>query len=222
VARAKPETEWGSINPDEASAKALLSAYGLPVPKGLEAASTDEAAGAAHDLGFPVALKALGVAHKSEAGAVRLNLGSAADVEAAARALGAIGDGLLVEKMTTDAVAELIVGVTRDPQFGLLMTIGAGGVLVELLGDSASLLLPTRDEEILAAILSLKTAPLLQGFRGRPGSDVQAAVAAARAIADFAEAHADTLEELDVNPLLVRPEGQGAVAVDALIRMRQA
>ena len=122
----------------------------------------------------------------------------------------------------TDAVAELLIGVTRDPQFGLLMTIGAGGVLVELLGDAASLLLPAGEDEIRAAILSLKTAPLLQGFRGRPVGDLAAAVAAALAIARFAEANAATLEELDVNPLLVRPEGKGAVAVDALIRMREA
>ena len=77
------------------------------------------------------------------------------------------------------------------------------------------------EDEIRAAILSLKTAPLLQGFRGRPVADLDAAVAAALAIARFAEAHADTLEELDVNPLIVRPQGKGAVAVDALIRMRE-
>ena len=72
-----------------------------------------------------------------------------------------------------------------------------------------------------AAILSLKTAPLLQGFRGRPVGDLEAAVAAALGVARYAEAHADTLEELDVNPLLVRPAGKGAVAVDALIRVRE-
>jgi acyl-CoA synthetase (NDP forming) len=119
-------------------------------------------------------------------------------------------------------VAELLVGVTRDPQFGLLMTVAAGGVLVELIGDSASLLLPATEEDVRAGLLSLKTAPLFQGYRRRPVADLNAAVAAALAIARFAEAHADGLEELDVNPLIVRPEGQGAVAVDALIRMREA
>ena len=110
------------------------------------------------------------------------------EVEQAAQELAPLGTGLLVEAMVTDAVAELLIGVTRDPQFGLLMTIGAGGVLVELLGDSASLLLPASEDDIRAAILSLKTAPLLQGFRGRPVGDLSAAVAAALAIARFAEA----------------------------------
>jgi acyl-CoA synthetase (NDP forming) len=183
-------------------------------------ADAAEAVAAAEAIGYPVAVKALGIAHKSEAGAVRLHLANAEEVRAAADALGKIGSGLLVEEMIVDGVAELLVGVTRDAQFGLLMTIAAGGVLVELLGDSASLLLPASKEDIRAAILSLKTAPLLQGFRGRPAGDLEAAVDAAAAIARFAEAHTGELEELDVNPLIVRPQGLGAVAVDALIRMR--
>ena len=204
----------------EAEAKSMLAAAGVPVPGSRVVEDHAGAITAAEELGYPVVLKALGVAHKTEAGAVRLNLKSAAEVEAAARALAPLGSGLLVEAMVTDAVAELLIGVTRDPQFGLLMTIGAGGVLVELLGDAASLLLPATEEDIRAAMLSLKTAPLLQGFRGRSAGDVNAAVQAALAIARFAEENAGRLEELDVNPLLVRPEGQGAVAVDALIRMR--
>jgi len=205
----------------EAEAKEILAGSGVPVPKSRIVVDAKCAAAAAKALGYPVVVKALGVAHKSEAGAVRLNLGSAAEVESATRGLAILGTGWLIEKMVTDAVAELLVGVTRDPQFGLLMTIATGGVLVELLRDSASLLLPATEDEIRRAILSLRTAPLLQGFRGRPVADLDAAVAAALAIGRFAEAHADTLEELDVNPLLVRPEGQGAVAVDALIRMRE-
>jgi acyl-CoA synthetase (NDP forming) len=206
----------------EAEAKAALAEFGLPVPAGRVVTDTEEAVAAAEAIGYPVAVKALGIAHKSEAGAVRLRLANAEQVRAAADALGKIGSGLLVEEMIVDGVAELLVGVTRDPQFGLLMTIAAGGVLVELLGDSASLLLPASEDDIRAAILALKTAPLLQGFRGRPVGDLEAAVSAAAAIARFAEAHADEIEELDVNPLVVRPQGQGAVAVDALIRMRDA
>jgi acyl-CoA synthetase (NDP forming) len=206
----------------EAEAKTALAGFGVSVPPGRVISEPVEAVAAADALGYPVAVKALGVAHKSEAGAVRLNLRDAADVESAAVCLSGLGTGLLVEAMVTDGVAELLVGVTRDPQFGLLMTIAAGGVLVELLGDSASLLLPATEDDIRRAILSLKTAPLLQGYRGAPVADLNAAVAAALAIARFAEAHADALEELDVNPLIVRPEGQGAVAVDALIRMREA
>jgi succinyl-CoA synthetase beta subunit len=205
----------------EAEAKRLIAECGVPVPAGRIASTPAEAVAAAEDLGYPVAVKALGFAHKSEAGAVQLHLADAAAVKNAANRLAGSGTGLLVEMMITDAVAELLVGVTRDQQFGLLLTIGAGGVLVELLGESTSLLLPASEDEIRGAILALKVAPLLQGFRGRPVADLNGAVAAIVAIARFAEAQAERLEELDVNPLLVRPEGRGAVAADALIRMRE-
>ena len=207
---------------DEAEAKSALSAFGVKVPASRVVRDAPCAVAAAEALGYPVAVKALGVAHKSEAGAVRLNLRSANEVEAAAGELLGLGGGLLVETMVTGAVAELLVGVTRDPQFGLMMTVGAGGVLVELLGDAASLLLPISAEEVRQALLSLKTAPLLLGFRNRPVGDIDAAVAAVCNIARLAEAHADTLEELEVNPLIVSPAGQGAVAADALIRVREA
>ncbi len=206
----------------EAEAKAALAAFGLASPPGRIVGDCECAVAAAETLGYPVATKALGVAHKSDAGAVRLDLKSKDDVQAAARALSEFGAGLLVEAMVSDAVAELLIGVIRDGEFGLLMTVAAGGVLTELFADAVSLLLPVPDDEIRAAILSLKLAHLLHGFRGRPAGDIDAAVAAAAAIARFAEANAATLVELDVNPLMVRPEGKGAVAVDALIRMRAA
>ncbi|HEX6015223.1 MAG TPA: acetate--CoA ligase family protein, partial [Geminicoccaceae bacterium] len=116
-------------------------------------------------------------------------------------------------------VAELIVGVSRDPQLGLCLVVGAGGVLVELLDDRALLLLPTTEEAVRAAVLGLRATPLLQGFRGRPAGDIEAAVTAALAVARFAQAHADRLAELDVNPLIVRPAGKGAVAADVLVRL---
>jgi acetyl-CoA synthetase len=205
---------------DEAEAKAALAASGLTVPEGRIASEPRAAAAVAEAVGFPVAVKAVGIAHKTEAGAVRLDLESAAAVELAATELAPLGMTLLVEKMVSDAVAELLVGVTRDPELGLLMTVGAGGVSAEVLGDTVSLLLPATLAEIRSAILSLRTAPLLLGYRNRPLADLDAAVASALAIARYAEANVDTLEELDVNPLLVRPEGRGAVAVDALIRVR--
>ena len=137
------ECRGADIASDEAEAKALLAEAGLPVPPGRRAANADEAVAAAATLGFPVALKALGIAHKSEHGAVRLNLRDEAAVRDAAEALSALGSGLYVERMVTGGVAELIVGITRDPIFGPVMTIGSGGVLVELLKDSATLLLPS-------------------------------------------------------------------------------
>jgi hypothetical protein len=121
--------------------------------------------------------------------------------------------------MIGGAVAELIVGVTRGAPFGPALTIGAGGVLVELLDDSATLLLPATRADIARALRSLRCFPLLDGYRGRPGGDVEATVDAILAVARYAEANARSLVELDVNPLLVLPSG--AVAVDALIRVAE-
>jgi acyl-CoA synthetase (NDP forming) len=203
--------------PDEAEAKAMLRASGLAVPQGVRAASVAEATAAAEKLGFPVALKALGVAHKSELGAVRLNLKSAEEVHAAAEALLPLGTGLYVERMVEGGVAELIVGVTRDELFGPVMTVGTGGVLVELLKDSATLLLPVSRFEVETALRGLKMFPLLDGYRGRPKADVTAAIDAILAISDFVLGQADAIEELDINPLIVCGEGKGAWIADALL-----
>jgi hypothetical protein len=117
--------------------------------------------------------------------------------------------------MVEGGIAELIVGITRDPLFGPVMTVGSGGVMVELLKDSATLLLPASREDVLAALRSLKLFPLLDGFRGRPKADLDAAVDAILGIADFGLDHADPLEELDVNPLIVC--AKGAWIADALM-----
>ena len=179
------------------------------------------AVAAAAMLGFPVVVKAVGadLAHKSELGAVALDLSDAEEVRAAATRMSRLGEALLVEPMIADGVAELILGVIRDPQVGLCLVVGSGGVLVELLADRALLLLPTTADAVREALLGLKGAPLLRGFRGRPAGDLDAVVEAAMAVARFAAAHADRLVELDVNPLIVRPAGKGAVAADVLIRL---
>ena len=111
----------------------------------------------------------------------------------------------------------MIVGVNRDSQFGLALVIGAGGILVELLNDSCSLLLPTDKETVERALDSLTVTRVLKGFRGQKVGDISALVDAILAIADYAQAHWDSLLELDINPLLVLPQGQGVVAADALI-----
>ena len=202
---------------DEAAAKSLLRDAGLTVPAGRRATTIAEAIETADALGYPVALKALGVAHKSEFGAVRLNLNDAEAVGSAAAALLPLGSGLYVEKMVSGGVAELIVGVTSDPLFGPVMTIGTGGVLVELIKDSATLLLPASRGEVEAALKGLKMYPLLDGYRGRVRADVGAAVDAIMAISGFVSGHADAIEELDINPLIVCAEGQGAWIADALL-----
>ncbi|AIC31801.1 acyl-CoA synthetase protein (plasmid) [Rhizobium etli bv. mimosae str. IE4771] len=204
----------------ESEAKAELAACGLPVPWGLQAFSPREAAEQAERLGFPVVLKGLGIAHKTEAGAVALNLRNSQAVSDAAAAM-ACDAGYLVEKMVDPPVAELIVGATRDPVFGLSLTLGAGGIFVELLEDSVILPLPTTKTEIYAAISRLKIARLIHGYRGRPRGDLEATVAAVAATAEYVVTNAVRLEELDLNPLMVLPEGLGVAAVDALIRRRR-
>jgi acetyl-CoA synthetase len=133
--------------------------------------------------------------------------------------MAALSDRFLVEQMATQVVAEIIVGVQRDAQFGLSLTLGAGGILVELLQDVQTLLFPVARGEVLQALQSLKAWPLLTGFRGKAAGDVEALVDAVLAIAAFAQANAHRLLELDVNPVLVMPEGQGVLAVDTLIRL---
>nr|WP_162916809.1 acetate--CoA ligase family protein [Dongia deserti] len=209
----------------EVEGKQRLHSFGLAVPLGRVVAPA-EAVAAAEALGFPVVLKVAEplIAHKTEAGAVAVNLKSPADVENAlgrmetsvsAYLKGGRVERVLVERMVGDVVAELIVGVQRDPQFGLALVIGAGGILVELVEDAAMLLLPTTAEEVEVAIRRLKIAKLLAGYRGKPAADMSALVKSIMAIAAFAEANRDTLLELDVNPLMVRADG--AVAVDALV-----
>jgi acyl-CoA synthetase (NDP forming) len=221
----------GEVNPgdtrflSEWDSKQRLADSGLPVPRG-SIGTIDELPSLADDLGYPVVLKAVGpeFLHKSELGAVALKLNDAAQVAGAAQeiSVAVAGHGLqaqqfLVEQMVGDTVGELIVGIKRDEQFGPALVIGAGGILVELVADSVSLLLPTRRESVRSAIEGLSVATLLRGFRGRPAGDIEATVDAVMAIAEYALANWEQLVELDVNPLMVLPAGQGVVAADALI-----
>jgi acyl-CoA synthetase (NDP forming) len=201
---------------DEPSAKEALAEVGVRVPRGV-VTGPGEAAAAARRLGFPVVVKVVaeGLAHKSDVGGVRVGLTSSADVDVAVRDMASVGDRFLVEEMVGGTLLELIVGVHRDEQFGLALTIGAGGVLAELVGDTVTLLMPATGEDVRAALRSLRIWPLLAGYRG-PGADVDAVVAAVEAVLAYAGAHADRLVEVEVNPLVVRTDG--AVAVDALVR----
>jgi acyl-CoA synthetase (NDP forming) len=212
---------------NEWNSKQALSAFGLPTPNGVLSTPAN-ALKDAEVLGYPLVVKAVSaqLPHKTEAGAVALNLKDSAALSAAletmrasiaAYAPGVAFDQLLLEPMAKPPLAELIVGIKRENDFGLALVIGAGGILVELLKDSRSLLLPTTDGAIRNAVLSLRSAPLLQGFRGRDAADLEALVAAIRAVADYACENAAQLLELDVNPLLVGADG--TTAVDALIRL---
>ena len=198
----------------EAEAKRRLADQGLRIPRAQICATPEEAAAAAPQVGFPVVLKGTGVAHKTEAGAVRLNLHSAEEVEAAARAMTA--PGYLVEEMITGTLAELLIGVVRDPAHGFVLTLGAGGTLTEIMRDTVSLLLPASDDAVDAALDSLRIGALLRGYRGAPAADRAAILRAVRAVQDYAAAHAGTLEEIEINPLICT--ATDAIAADALFR----
>ncbi|WP_305971217.1 MULTISPECIES: acetate--CoA ligase family protein [unclassified Mameliella] len=200
----------------EAEAKRILEGAGLVVPAHARAATPGVTAEAAARIGFPVVLKGEGFAHKSEAGAVRLNLASAQAVRSAAENMDA--RGYLIEEMVGGAVVELLIGVVRDPAHGFVLTLGAGGIWTEILGDTQVRLLPVSEAEVREALAGLRIAPLLAGYRGAPGADETAIVAAVHAVQAFVAAHADRIEELEINPLIVTPDR--AVAADALIRLR--
>ncbi len=204
---------------DEAEAKHVLRGAGMSVPAGERARTPAEAVAAAERLGYPVALKALGIAHKTEAGAVRLHLANSDEVRAAAHALAAIGPSLYVERMIDAPVAELIVGITRDAALGPVLTIGTGGVLAELLADVRTLLLPATEPEIRAALQELQLFALLDGYRGRVRADIDAAIAAIARIGE--RAVADRIVEMDINPLILCAAGQGAWVADALLMQEE-
>ena len=206
---------------DEVHSKAALGAVGVPVPRGRVLSRTELAdPDTTMPAPFPLVLKAVGtdLAHKTEVGGVALRLTSREALQAAADGMASLSNQFLVEEMVGGAVAELIVGVGRDPQFGLFLTLGAGGIFVELLRQTAQVLLPASRADIETALARLPLHKLLAGYRGKPGCDCPALVDAIARIAAWAMDHADRLEEMDVNPLLALPTG--AVAVDALIRMR--
>ncbi len=203
-----PETDTTLL--DEATAKALLADAGIAIPKSVTASTLSETAKAANDLTPLFALKGLGFAHKTEAGAVHLGL---ATLDDASDIPGATG--YLIEEMVTGTVAELILSVQRDPVYGATMMLGFGGTEAELLADTQTLVLPVTEHDITEALKRLRLAPLLHGYRGRPKADTQAVVETALTLQHML--HQDpTLTEVEINPLMVQQSG--AVAVDALIR----
>jgi acyl-CoA synthetase (NDP forming) len=199
----------------EHQAKQQLGAFGIRVPKSGTAASPEKAAEVAESVGFPVVLKGQGIAHKSEAGAVILNLNSREDVEVAAGKMP-VGT-FLVEEMVTGAQAELLIGIVKDPGHGHVLTIAAGGVLTELLQDGVSLTVPASRREIEEALEHLKISKVLAGYRGRPACDLPKILDTIMALQDYVQS--GTVEEAEINPLLC---GQDfAIAADALIRCGQ-
>jgi acyl-CoA synthetase (NDP forming) len=203
----------------ERDGKAALAAFGLQVPR-LQVVPCAQAGVAAAAIGFPVVIKAsgAGLEHKTELGGVVLGVRTVEQAVAAGRQLAALSGEVLVEQMIDDGIAEMLVGVTVDEQFGQLLLIGSGGVQAEVWQDTVSLLPPWSRESVAVALRRLKVAALLDGHRGKPAGDVPALIDAIMAIGRYATTNRDTLAELDVNPIIVRPRGAGAIAVDVLIR----
>jgi len=202
----------------EADALALLSDYGVPVIETQPAASAEESIAAAQALGFPVALKTAepGISHKSDVGGVKLGLVDADGVRAAYEDLASrLGSRVSVARMAPRGT-ELALGVVPDPQFGPLVLIAAGGVLVELLHDRRLALPPLDEARARALVDRLRARPLLDGLRGEPAADVAAVASALSRLSVLAADLGDLLDALDANPVIAGPSG--CVAVDALVQ----
>jgi acyl-CoA synthetase (NDP forming) len=214
------------LPPDRVAA--LLDHYGIPRPAAGLATTRDDAVALAAQLGYPVALKiaAAGLVHKSDTGGVVLDLRDAAAVRGAwdliAERTGLLStgqpSGCLVQKMAT-GVAELLLGVQNDPQFGAVLTVGAGGLLAELIGDVQVCALPVSARTARDMLARLALWPVLAGYRGAEAADVRAVAAAMAAVSALAAGRAHEIREVEINPLIVGRDGAGVVAVDARIRL---
>ncbi len=221
-----PAGEPATLN--EHDAKTLLRAAGIDMPASGVARSADDAVTLAHRIGYPVVAKVLSadITHKTEAGGVMLGL---ADDDALREAWSRIHgnvyahrpeariDGLLIEAMAPAGGVETLVGVSRDPVLGPVLTFGLGGVHVELFRDVARRVLPLSRHEAEAMVREIRAFPLLDGLRGRPKADLPALIDLLMKVSDFVTAHATQIDEMDLNPVWVGPVGQGARALDAVI-----
>lgn len=215
---------------DEAQAAAMLREAGFPLPSHRTAATAAEAVCAAEELGYPIAMKILSrdIVHKSDLGGVKLNLQNADQVTAGFDSImqslqeagaGEQAHGVLLAPMCEPGV-ELIVGARRDPQLGMVIMLGMGGVNVEVLKDVVLRLAPVSLEQALEMVSELKSAALLQGYRGAPVADTSALAQAIVSLSDFVQHHADSLESVEVNPLVVYPEGRGVLGLDTVLVTR--
>ncbi len=215
----------------ESASKQVIAAWGIAGAEEQPASSADAAVAAAQRIGYPVALKidSPDIPHKTEAGGVRIGLGDANAVRsafaeimanAASYAANAKLDGVLVQEMVTGGV-EVIVGVSYDAQLGPMLLFGSGGVMVEVYNDVALRRCPITRPEALEMLAEVKGATLLRGFRGKPPADVDALVDALVRVSHLAVHLEGALAELDINPLMVLPAGQGVKAVDALVVLQR-
>ncbi len=217
-------TDCGRVRSlDENQAKQFLKSHGIEAPDSIVVSAPDEIREAVEKIGYPLVLKAVSasIAHKSEADAVVVGIRDEETLNDQSSRLFGLSDTLLVERMVTDPVAELLIGVSYDPVFGHYLIVGFGGALVELIRDREILLFPVDRAAIIAALQRLQTWPLLNGFRNRALADVEAVVDTVMAVAGLVESRRDEIVELEINPLMVKPRHHGAVVADALIRVRK-
>jgi acetyltransferase len=212
----------------ETESKQILACYGVPVPREILARDPEQAALAAGQIGGPVAIKIVSpdILHKTEAGGVKLGLSTSEDIRAAATdilasvkryAPQARIDGISVQQMTPPGV-EIALGVKNDRQFGPLIAAGLGGILVELLGDTAVRLAPVNVQAAQAMLASLRGHALLTGFRGRPGVNIDTLVDTICRLSELAHDLSDVIDQIDVNPVIASTGG--VMAADALIVCR--
>ena len=198
---------------DEYVAKKSLEKYGLKIPK-TEKCLLSDAHFVSDQIGYPVVLKALGSAHKSEMGEVVLNLENKKAVKNASKKISK--KNVIIEKMIDDTIVELLIGIVHDPAHGMLLTIGAGGILTEILSDTSSLLLPSSEDDVLECFNQLKISKIAKGYRGFSGVDVNQIVDAIMKIQEFVLDNRDKVFEIEINPLLVT--SSEVIVADALIR----
>ncbi len=199
-----PHQRDGAVTLEEHTAKAALSEFGLSIPKQFSPDS---------ELPDLCVVKGIGLDHKSDAGAVLTGV-TPPQIDQAIRTVGT--GPVLIEEMITDGVVELLIGITCDPAHGFVLTLGSGGVMAEVLADTSTLMIPAGRHDMRKALASLRCAPLLAGFRGRPPTNIDSILDAIEAIQAYVLANAATICEVEVNPLICTPHT--AVAVDALIR----
>ena len=210
----------------------ILSSYGIPLARGKIAKSSSEASRLAAKIGYPVALKIFSpqVTHKTDAEALRLNLTNAGEVKEAFRIVienarkfdsKAQTRGVLVQEMIRDGI-EIIVGVSRDSQFGPVILTGIGGVLVEVFKDVSMRLPPITKRDAKEMMGELRGHELFEGFRGRPKADMDTVVEVLRKVSKMAIDLREQILELDLNPIIVGQKGTGAKVVDARIYVSKA
>lgn len=200
---------------DEATAKGLLAEMGVRVPVSSIVSKEDDLVECAEKIGYPVVLKRIGIAHKTEANAITLGIENQTQLLSAVQSMPTSGAGYLLEEQIEKVIAELLVSIVRDPTHGFQLTLAAGGIMAELFSDAQQLLLPVNESQIRQALSRLKVSALLNGYRGRQGANLEAVVSIIVLLQHFAITRHLELHELEINPLLCT--AQDAVVADALI-----